>query len=69
MNWRMDQMRRLTCWPFIILAPNKGGSVEEITLYQRFELLYIERRQAEIDLIFALSTKFPINGILDQLLY
>ena len=66
MNWRMDQMRRLTRWLFIILAPNKGRSVEEITLYQkRFELLYIERKQAEIDLIVALSTKFPINLNMD----
>ena len=39
MNWRMDQMLRLTHWLFIILAPNKGGSVEEITLYQIFEFL------------------------------
>ena len=52
-------------WLFIILAPNKGGSVEEITLYQRFELLYIERKQAEINLIVALSTKFPINLNMD----
>ena len=44
MNWPIDQMCRLTRWPFIVLAPNKGGSVEEINLYQRFELLYIERK-------------------------
>ena len=52
-------------WLFIILALNKGASVEEITLYQRFELLYIERKKAEIDLIVALSTKFPINLNMD----
>ena len=65
MNWPIDQMRRLTRWLFIILAPNKGGSVEEITLHQRFELLYIERKQAEIDLIVAPSTMFPINLNMD----
>ena len=57
MNWRMDQMLRLIRWLFIILAPNKGGSVEEIIMHQRFELLYIERKQAEIDLIVALAAK------------
>ena len=65
MNWRIDQMRRLTPWLFIILAPNKGGSVEEITLYQRFQLLYIEKKQVEIDQIVALSTEFPINLNMD----
>ena len=59
------QMNRLTRWPFIILSPNKGGSVEKINLYQRFELLYIERKQVEIDQIVALSIMFPINLNMD----
>ena len=28
MNWCMDQMLRLIRWLLIILAPSKGGSVE-----------------------------------------
>ena len=61
----MDQMCRLTRWLFVILVPNKGGSVEKIILHQRFELLYIEKKQAEIDQIVKLSTKFPINLNMD----
>ena len=30
MNWRTDQMRRLTRWPLIVLAPNKGRSFDPV---------------------------------------
>ena len=46
MNWRLDQMRRLTRRPLIVLTPNKGGSDEEITLYKIFELLSSPRAES-----------------------
>ena len=57
MNWPMEQMLRLTRWSFTISAPKKGGSVEEITLYQNLNCCTLkESNQRSIRLLHSLQS-------------